>query len=253
MNMTVSDLIVRYMERLGIELIFGMPGAHVLPIYDALYKSSVKSVLVKHEQGASFMAGGYARISHRVSACIATAGPGATNLVTGIANAYAEQQPVLVITGETSTYIFGRGGLQESSGEGGAIDQGELFRGITRYRKLIERTDYLGQVLNQATQALFAHQPGPVLLSIPYNVQKELVDSDLLDQVHFPSVTTVSSGQGGPLAEAADLLAAAHSPAIIAGYGCIKSGARERVSAVQRDLRHTGRDQPQGQGRDRRG
>ena len=88
-----------------------------------------------------------------MSACIATAGPGATNLITGIANAYAEQLPVLVITGETSTHIFGRGGMQESSGEGGAIDQCELFRGITRYRKLIERTDYLGQVLNQATTA----------------------------------------------------------------------------------------------------
>jgi acetolactate synthase-1/2/3 large subunit len=133
----------------------------------------VKTVLVKHEQGAAFMAGGYARVSHRVSACIATAGPGATNLVTGIANAYAERLPVLIITGETSTYIFGKGGLQESSGEGGAIDQGVLFSSITRYHKLIERTDYLGQVLNQATRALYGREPGPVLLSIPYNVQKE--------------------------------------------------------------------------------
>jgi len=82
---------------------------------------------------------------------------------------------VLVITGETSTYIFGKGGLQESSGEGGAIDQGSLFSGITRYHKLIERTDYLGQVLNQATRALFSRDPGPVLLSIPFNVQKEMV------------------------------------------------------------------------------
>ena len=137
MQITVSDLIVKYMERLGVEVIFGMPGAHVLPIYDELYRSKVQTVLAKHEQGASFMAGGFARVSHRVSACIATAGPGATNLVTGIANAFAEQLPILVVTGETSTYIFGRGGLQESSGEGGAIDQSELFRGITRYLSLI--------------------------------------------------------------------------------------------------------------------
>lgn len=127
MQTTVSDLIVRYMERLGIDVIFGMPGAHVLPIYDSLYHSQVRTVLVKHEQGAAFMAGGYARVAHRPSACIATAGPGATNLITGVANAYAEQQPMLVLTGETSTYIFGRGGLQESSGEGGAIDQSEAF------------------------------------------------------------------------------------------------------------------------------
>jgi len=154
MNISVSELIVRYLGRLGIDTIFGMPGAHVLPIYDRLHDSGIRSVLVKHEQGAAFMAGGYARVAHRPSACIATAGPGATNLITGIANAYAERLPVLAITGETSTYIFGRGGLQESSGEGGAIDQGALFASITRYHKLIERTDYLGQVLNQATQAL---------------------------------------------------------------------------------------------------
>ena len=236
MQITVSDLIVRYMERLGIEVIFGMPGAHVLPIYDELYLSKVQTVLVKHEQGASFMAGGYARISHRVSACIATAGPGATNLVTGIANAFAEQLPVLVVTGETSTYIFGRGGLQESSGEGGAIDQSELFRGITRYRKLIERTDYLPQVLNQATQALFAAQSGPVLLSIPYNVQKELVEEAVLRQVHLPSPPSPDPVSDSPLAETARLVDAARNPVIIAGYGCIKAGAREVLGRLSAEV-----------------
>jgi len=235
MKITVSDLIVRYMERLGIEVIFGMPGAHVLPIYDALYASSAKTILAKHEQGASFMAGGYARISHQVSACIATAGPGATNLVTGIANAYAEQLPVLVVTGETSTYIFGKGGLQESSGEGGAIDQCELFRGITRYRKLIERTDYLGQVLNQATQALYAEQPGPVLLSIPYNVQRELVDAELLGQVHFPRHGDDAT-RPAPVVELARLIEQARNPVIIAGYGCIKAGARGMVGMLSEGM-----------------
>ena len=229
MNISVSELIVRYLERLGVDHIFGMPGAHVLPIYDRLHDSSVKSVLVKHEQGAAFMAGGYARVAHRPSACIATAGPGATNLITGIANAYAERLPVLAITGETSTYIFGKGGLQESSGEGGAIDQGALFASITRYHKLVERTDYLGQVLNQTTQALLGPEPGPVLLSIPYNVQKELVDEDVLDHIHFPhsaSVRHTTSTDG-----LADLLRAAQHPVIIAGHGCIQAGAREIVAA----------------------
>jgi len=229
MNISVSELIVRYLERLEIDHIFGMPGAHVLPIYDRLHDSKIKSVLVKHEQGAAFMAGGYARVSHRPSACITTAGPGATNLITGIANAYAERLPVLAITGETSTYIFGKGGLQESSGEGGAIDQGALFASITRYHKLIERTDYLGQVLNQATQALLGLEPGPVLLSIPYNVQKERVDDSVLEQIHFPRRTTHPTT---PSTELADLLRAAHSPVIVAGYGCIQAGAREVVAAL---------------------
>lgn len=230
MNISVSELIVRYLERLGIDHIFGMPGAHVLPIYDRLHDSQVKSVLVKHEQGAAFMAGGQARVSGRPSACIATAGPGATNLVTGVANAYAERLPVLAITGETSTYIFGRGGLQESSGEGGAIDQGALFASITRYHRLVERTDYLGQVLNQATHALLGPEPGPVLLSIPYNVQKEAVDETVLEQIHFPRRAAMPPAS--PVAELAELLRAARYPVIVAGYGCIQAGAREVVTAL---------------------
>ncbi len=229
MNISVSELIVRYLEHLGIDHIFGMPGAHVLPIYDRLHDSGVKSVLVKHEQGAAFMAGGYARVSQRPSACIATAGPGATNLITGIANAYAERLPVLVITGETSTYIFGRGGLQESSGEGGAIDQGALFASITRYHKLVERTDYLGQVLNQATRALLGREPGPVLLSIPYNVQKEQVDASVLERIHLPRQPAIRHTT--PTNALAGLIRAAHTPVIVAGYGCIQAGARETVAA----------------------
>ncbi len=236
MQVSVSDLLVRYLERLGVEVIFGMPGAHVLPIYDRLYDSRVKTVLAKHEQGAAFMAGGYARVSHRVAACIATAGPGATNLVTGIANAYAERQPVLAITGETPTYLFGKGGLQESSGEGGAIDQGTLFGGITRYHKLIERTDYLGQVLNQATRALLGPDPGPVLLSIPYNVQKEKVALAALDGIHFPRPAPAAdagrAAHADSVADLAALIRAADCPVIVAGYGCIRAGAREVVAQL---------------------
>lgn len=236
MKITVSDLIVRYMERLGVEYIYGMPGAHVLPIYDGLYHSPIKSVLVKHEQGASFMACGYARISHRVAACIATAGPGATNLITGIANAYADRLPVLAITGETPTYIFGKGGLQESAGEGGAIDQCALFRGITRYSKLIERTDYLGQVLSQAARALLSEQPGPVLLSIPYNVQKELVDEAVLDEVILPGTAYEPPIAAEYIEQSLDLIEASQRPLIIAGYGCIRAGAQQALRRISEGL-----------------
>ncbi len=90
MDIKVSELIIKYLERLGIEYVFGIPGAHILPVYDALFNSRIKSVLTKHEQGAAFMAGGYARVSGKTGVCIATAGPGATNLVTGLANAYTD-------------------------------------------------------------------------------------------------------------------------------------------------------------------
>ena len=236
MKIPVSKLVVSYLERLGVEYIFGMPGAHVLPVYDSLYDSNVKSVLVKHEQGAAFMAGGYARASGRISACITTAGPGATNLVTGVANAYADRQPVLIITGETSTHIFGKGGLQESSGEGGSIDQSALFRAITRYNKIVERTDYLGQVLNQASQILLSSNPGPVLLSFPFNVQKELVSGRILDGVMTKRRVHVGRSYSSSVVPLAELLLAAQRPVIVAGYGCIRSGAEELVARLSESL-----------------
>ncbi|WP_419587175.1 thiamine pyrophosphate-binding protein [Thiolapillus sp.] len=227
MKLTVSELIVEYMERLGIRHVFGMPGAHILPVYDALYDSDIQSVLVKHEQGASFMAGGYSRYSGGISACITTAGPGATNLVTGIANAYADRQPVLAITGETSTHIFGRGGLQESSGEGGSIDQIALFQGITRYNRIVERSDYLANVFNRASQILLAENPGPVLLSFPYNVQKEKVDAALLDDVITARPEQATDVECTRTGKVMDLLSEAKFPVIVAGYGCIRGGAQE--------------------------
>ncbi|MDD5328780.1 MAG: thiamine pyrophosphate-binding protein [Sulfuricella sp.] len=236
MKIAVSELLVRYLERLGIEIVFGMPGAHILPVYDSLYDSGIKSVLVKHEQGAAFMAGGYARASGRIAACIATAGPGATNLVTGIANAYADKQPILVITGETSTYIFGKGGLQESSGEGGSIDQAALFKGITRYNKIVERTDYLAHVLNQASKILLSANAGPVLLSFPYNVQKELVEEDLLEQVNTRRSAHAPQPRPLPVDALAELIVAAKHPVMVAGYGCIKSGAQEAVAQLSEAL-----------------
>jgi acetolactate synthase-1/2/3 large subunit len=236
MKITVSELIVKYMERLGIEFVFGMPGAHIQPVYDSLYHSTVKTVLAKHEQGAAFMACGCARSSGKISACITTAGPGATNLVTGIANAYADRQPILVITGETSTHIFGKGGLQESSGEGGSIDQDELFKSITRYRKVVERTDYLANVLNLASKVLLSPNSGPVLLCLPFNVQQELVDAELLDSV----VTERPDPAAGENTRAIDaltgLILEARNPVIVAGYGCIKSGAQAQVSELSDSL-----------------
>ncbi len=240
MKIKVSDLIVKYLERLGVEYIFGMPGAHILPVYDSLYDSNIQSVLAKHEQGAAFMAGGCARASNKISACITTAGPGATNLVTGIANAYADKLPVIIITGEAPTYIFGKGGLQESSGEGGSIDQDALFKGITRYNKVIERTDYLENVLNQVSKILLSDSSGPVLLSFPYNVQKEMIDDSILDAVITERRTTAIQNSSLPINDFRNhfiqLLTNANRPVIIAGHGCIKADAQQEVDQLSKQL-----------------
>lgn len=229
MKIPVSKLIVKFLQQLGVDTIFGMPGAHILPVYDELYDSGIQSVLVKHEQGAAFMAGGYARVSGRIGACITTAGPGASNLITGIANAYADKLPMIVITGEAPTHIFGRGGLQESSGEGGSIDQTALFSGVTRYHKLIERTDYITNVLNQAARQLVSDVPGPVVLSIPVNVQKELVDVSILEKL--PALKPPPKLQIPPqlLEQCADMIRQAQRPVVLAGYGCLKPSARHEL------------------------
>lgn len=236
MQIPVSELIVRYMERLGIEAIFGIPGSHILPVYDALHDSPIRTVLAKHEQGAAFMAGGHARVTGGVGACITTAGPGATNLVTAIASAYADHLSVLAVTGEAPTYIFGKGGLQESSGEGGAIDQVALFAGITRYHKLVERTDYLATVLNQAAKFLLSKTPGPVVLSIPYNIQKELVDDAILDDIAFGRNDGEYVIADAYIARSVALLREAKKPLIIAGYGCLRSGAQQALRSISERL-----------------
>jgi acetolactate synthase I/II/III large subunit len=237
MDIQVSELIVRFLENLGIDTIFGMPGAHILPVYDQLYHSKIKSVLAKHEQGAAFMAGGYARATGGIGACIATAGPGASNLITGIANAYADKQPVIAITGEAPTHIFGRGGLQESSGEGGSVDQTAIFSGVTRYHKLIERTDYLANVLNQAARQLLAETPGPVVLSIPFNVQTETVDASILDQL--PSFTHPPKRHISQcdVDESVEFIRQSRYPVLVAGFGCLQSkDAREALKNLSQNL-----------------
>lgn len=232
MKITVSELIVKYLERLGVEYIFGMPGAHILPVYDCLYDSGVKSILAKHEQGAAFMAGGYARASGKIGACITTAGPGATNLVTGIANAYADKQPILVITGEAPTHIFGKGGLQESSGEGGSINLDILFKGITKYNRLVERTDYLANVLNRTSKILLSDTSGPVVLTFPYNVQKEMVDDSILDNIKTEKYISSHQDESLSVKSLLDIISQAHHPVIIAGYGCLKANAQQQVAQL---------------------
>ncbi|MDD5153197.1 MAG: thiamine pyrophosphate-binding protein [Desulfovibrionales bacterium] len=230
MDITVGELVVRYLQKLGVTYVFGIPGAHILPVFDKLYDSDIKTILTKHEQGAAFMASGYARCSGKIGACIATTGPGATNLVTGIANAFMNGTPVLAITGETPTYSFGKGALQESSGEGTAVNQNYIFRGVTKYHKLVQRIDYLPHVLRSATSALYAAVPGPVLLSFPYNVLREKVDADILEDIETGKSRSSAEDCAIPLEGILELVRKAEYPVIIAGYGCVSSLAEGEIS-----------------------
>ncbi len=230
MNIKVSEFIVKYLKKVGTKYVFGVPGAHILPVYDALYNTEIKPILTKHEQGAAFMAGGYAQLSGNVGVCVATSGPGATNLVTGLANAYMDRLPVLALTGETPTYSFGKGALQESSGEGICINQSDIFRGITRYNKIVLRTDYMSNVFKNITSILLSNNPGPVLLSFPYNVLNETIEDSLLDYISFTDRSSQTGEDTVPAKEILKMIKSAKYPVLIAGYGSILSNAEDLIA-----------------------
>jgi len=168
----VSDLLLAYLEQLKIDCVFGVPGGGIEPLFNALARSQrsggIRAVIARHETGAAFMADGYYRQTGKLGVCCATTGPGATNLLTGVASAYENQIPVLVLTGQTSLSHFGQGALQESSSSG--IDTVGMFQHCTRYNSLISHLDQFERKLISAIMTAFQSPPGPVHLTLPLDI-----------------------------------------------------------------------------------
>ncbi|HEV7915471.1 MAG TPA: thiamine pyrophosphate-binding protein, partial [Albitalea sp.] len=172
-----AELIVTYLERIGVKHVFGVPGGAIEPLYNALARSErrggVRSVVARHEAGAAFMADGYARETGRIGVVIATSGPGTTNLITGVAAAYANGVAMLVITGQPPLNTFGRNALQESSCTG--INTVGMFRYCTRYNSLVSHADQLEIKLVNALMQATQTPRGPVHLSIPVDILRSTV------------------------------------------------------------------------------
>lgn len=170
-----GDLIIAYLEQLGVEYVFGIPGGAIEPFYNALARSErrggPRAIVARHETGAAFMADGYSRNTGKLGVCCATTGPGATNLITGVASAYENHIPMLVITAQTALSTFGRGAFQDSSCTG--VNTVELFKHCTRYSTLVSHANQLETKLNTAILRAFADPWGPVHLSIPIDVMRE--------------------------------------------------------------------------------
>jgi len=175
--MEAVDLLVAYLEQIGVEYVFGVPGGAIEPLFNALARSArrggIRPVVARHETGAAYMADGYARETGRIGVCCATSGPGATNLITGVSSAYENEIPMLVITGQTSLHLQGRSALQESSESG--VDTVAMFRNCTRYSALLSHPEQVERQLINALMSANQPVPGPVHLSIPLDIQRSLL------------------------------------------------------------------------------
>src|SRR3989338_3068187 len=155
-----AQIIVECLKREGVQTAFGIPGGVNLPTFDALYQSDIKVVLTVHEQGAAHMADGYARASGRVGVCLATSGPGATNLVTGIATAFMDSIPIVAITGQVRTSVIGNDAFQE-------VDTIGVTRPITKHSYLVKRPEEIARAVREAFHIARTGRPGPVLIDLP--------------------------------------------------------------------------------------
>ncbi|SDF45101.1 Thiamine pyrophosphate enzyme, N-terminal TPP binding domain [Thermoanaerobacter thermohydrosulfuricus] len=159
-----AQIVIEVLKEVGVDTIFGIPGGAVIPIYDALYDSDIRHILATHEQMAAHMADGYARATGRVGVCFATSGPGSTNLVTGIANAYMDSVPVVAITGQVPTNLIGKDAFQE-------VDITGITMPITKHNFIVKSPDKLADTIRQAFAIAKSGRPGPVLVDIPKDMQ----------------------------------------------------------------------------------
>jgi acetolactate synthase I/II/III large subunit len=219
MKLTGSQILLECLKREGVEVVFGYPGGQILPTFDALYGyDGFKFILTRHEQGAAHAADGYARSTGKVGVCLATSGPGATNLVTGIANAFMDSIPMVAITGQVPTALIGNDAFQEADITG-------ITRPVTKHNYLVKDVKDLAGIMREAFYIAATGRPGPVLIDLPKDVQIAQTEFIWPSEVKLRSYNPKYSGHPGQIKRAAKLIMAARRPIIYAGGGIITSGA----------------------------
>lgn len=230
MELTGAQMVWECLIREGVDVVFGYPGGSIIDTYDAMIDYPIRHVLVRHEQGAAHAADGYARSTGKVGVCIATSGPGATNLVTGIATAYLDSVPMVAITGQVSTAILGRDGFQETDITGITLP-------ITKHNFLISEISELPQAFKEAFHIARTGRPGPVLIDLPRNVAMSKAEFSYPDKLDMPGYRPTQRGNVRQLRMAAELLNAATRPLIIAGGGVNRAGAIEALAELAEKYR----------------
>jgi len=230
-NVTGARAIIKALEAQGVEVIFGYPGGANLPLYDELAHSPIRHVLARHEQGAAHMADGYARSTGRVGVCLATSGPGATNLVTGLATAFMDSSAVVAITGQVPRTMIGNDAFQE-------VDITGITIPITKHNYLVQEPHELPHVIEEAFFLAGSGRRGPVLIDVPRDVQQEEFAPHLAKYPQLEGYKPTVEGHPGQIKRAAALLKAAERPLIIAGGGVYQADAEQalRLLAEKADI-----------------
>lgn len=222
--MTGAQVLIECLKKEGVEYIFGIPGGVLLAIYDALWgQNDIKHILVKHEQVAAHMADGYARATGKVGVCLATSGPGATNLVTGIANAYMDSIPMVALTGQVATPAIGKDSFQE-------VDIFGITLPITKHNFLVKKTDDLPEIIHTAFYIAKSGRPGPVLIDIPRDVSAgKVTNIKIPEEIKLRGYKPTIKGHPRQIKEAAILISSSQKPLIYSGGGVITSNASEEL------------------------
>ncbi|WHH57206.1 biosynthetic-type acetolactate synthase large subunit [Petroclostridium sp. X23] len=229
MKMTGAEAVIKALEEEKVTVIFGYPGAANAPIYEALSKSHIKHILTRHEQGAAHAASGYARVTKKVGVCMATSGPGATNLITGIATAYMDSIPIVAITGQVSSEMIGRDVFQE-------VDITGATAPFCKHSYLVKNEKDLPRILSEAFHIAATGRPGPVLIDVPIDVQIRELDFKYPKNPDIRGYKPTYKGNGLQLKKIAEAIEKSEHPVICAGGGIIHSGASEELITIVEEL-----------------
>ncbi|MDQ6937282.1 MAG: thiamine pyrophosphate-binding protein, partial [Actinomycetota bacterium] len=214
-----AKALIRSLEEVGADLVFGIPGGAILPAYDPLYDSTrVRHVLTRHEQGAGHAAEGYAQATGKVGVCIATSGPGATNLVTPIADAYMDSVPMVAITGQVGSQLIGTDGFQEA-------DICGITMPITKHNFLVQSADDIPRIIAEAFHIASTGRPGPVLVDLPKDVLQAATQFRWPPVLELPGYRPTTRPHSRQIREAAKLIAHARRPVLYVGGGVLKAHA----------------------------
>ncbi|MCF7871014.1 MAG: biosynthetic-type acetolactate synthase large subunit [Candidatus Omnitrophica bacterium] len=225
-----SQIIIESLKKEGVEVIFGYPGGSVIPFFDSLYgDKAIKFYLPRHEQGAVHMADGYARSTGKVGVCVATSGPGATNLTTGIATAYMDSIPLVAITGQVKTSLIGNDAFQEADVIG-------VTRSISKHNYLVKDIKDLAQTIKEAFYLASTGRPGPVVIDLPVDVQMQEAEFEYPEKVNLRSYKPTLFGHPGQIKKALKFIYKAKKPVVIAGGGIITSRANKEATEFAKKI-----------------